>query len=107
MQDQLDIFVDSLNQFWLQLVHFVPRLLAVIVILFIGWLVAKVIRKAVKRGLELAQFDKFAQKSGLEAFMSHGNFSLTFYRFSNQFSNKPADIKLTAKLPSFLKLYDD
>jgi Conserved TM helix len=77
MQYQIDIFVNSLNQFWLQLAHFVPKLLAVIVILFVGWLVAKLVRKAVKRGLELAQFDKFAQKSGLEAFMSHGNFSLT------------------------------
>jgi hypothetical protein len=77
MQDQLDIFIDSLNQFWLQLVHFVPRLLAAVVILFIGWLIAKLVKSAVKRGLELAQFDKFAQKSGLEAFMSHGNFNLT------------------------------
>jgi hypothetical protein len=77
MQYQIDIFVTSLNQFWLQLVNFVPKLLAVLVILFFGWLLAKLARKAVKRLLELTQFDKFAQKSGLEAFMIHGNFSLT------------------------------
>lgn len=77
MQYQIDTFITSLNQFWLQLVHFVPKLLAVIVILFLGWIIAKLARKAVKRGLEFAQFDKFAQKSGLEAFMSHGNFNLT------------------------------
>lgn len=77
MQYQIDIFVSSLNQFWLQLVNFVPKLLAVIVILFFGWIIAKLARKAVKRGLELAHFDKFAQKSGLEAFMSHGNISVT------------------------------
>ncbi|HNV88208.1 MAG TPA: hypothetical protein PKL53_04520 [Methylotenera sp.] len=77
MQYQIDIFISSLNQFWLQLVNFVPKLLAVIVILFFGWIIAKLARKAVKRGLELAHFDKFAQKSGLEAFMSHGNISVT------------------------------
>jgi len=35
MQYQIDIFLESLNQFWLQLVNFVPRLLAVLVILFL------------------------------------------------------------------------
>ncbi len=77
MQYQLDIFINSLNQFWLDLVHFLPKLLAVIVILFFGWLLAKLARAAVKRTLELMQFDKFAQKSGLEAFINHGNLSLS------------------------------
>lgn len=77
MQNQLDIFVGSLNQFWYQLVGFVPKLLAVIVILFFGWVIAKLARTAVKRLLALTQFDKFAQKSGLEAFMNHGDFNVT------------------------------
>ena len=77
MQYQLDTFVASLNQFWLQLIHFVPRLLAVVVILFFGWIIAKLARTAVKRLLSLTQFDKFAQKSGLEAFINHGNFNVT------------------------------
>ncbi|MFA6040878.1 MAG: hypothetical protein WC733_05200, partial [Methylophilus sp.] len=69
MQYQIDIFLSSLNQFWLQIVNFIPKLLAVIVILFFGWIVAKIVRGAVKRLLELMRFDDFAQKSGLEAFM--------------------------------------
>ena len=77
MQYQLDIFVNSLNQFWLQLVNFVPKLFAVLVILFFGWLIAKLVRSAVKRVLELTHFDQFAQKSGLEAFMNSGNVRLT------------------------------
>ena len=77
MQYQIDIFMDSLNQFWLQMVNFVPKLLAVIVIIFVGWLVAKLVRSAVKRILTLTQFDRFAQKSGLEAFMNSGNYNLT------------------------------
>lgn len=77
MQNQVDIFVESLNQFWLQLVIFIPKLLAVIVILFLGWLLAKLARLGAKRLLEAAKFDRFAQKSGLEAFMTQGEYNLT------------------------------
>ena len=77
MKYQLDTFVASLNQFWLQLIHFLPRLLAVIVILFIGWLVAKLARSAIKKILILTHFDQFAQKSGLEAFMNQGDLNIT------------------------------
>lgn len=77
MQYQLDVFLSSLNQFWMQLVNFVPKLMAVIVILFLGWITAKLVRTAIKRILELIQFDNFAQKSGLEAFMSSGNVNVT------------------------------
>ncbi|MDX1916287.1 MAG: hypothetical protein SFU55_11950 [Methylophilus sp.] len=77
MQYQLDIFLASLNQFWVQMVNFVPRLLAVLVILFFGWIVAKLVRGGIKRLLVLTQFDQFAEKSGLEAFMNSGNFNVT------------------------------
>lgn len=77
MEYQMDIFTNSLNQFWLQMVSFVPKLLAVVVILFVGWWVAILVRSAIKRILTLTQFDTFAQKSGLETLMSSGNYSLT------------------------------
>ncbi|MCB5184291.1 hypothetical protein LG201_03635 [Methylobacillus gramineus] len=77
MQYQIDIFLTSLNQFWTQVVTFFPKLLAVIVILAFGWLCAKVACLGVKRVLELTQFDKFADRSGLEAFLKHGDFDLT------------------------------
>ena len=77
MQYQIDTFLNSLNEFWLQLVYFIPKLLAVIVIIFFGWLIAKLVRVAVKRTLVLTQFDKFAQKSGLESFMNHGDLNIT------------------------------
>lgn len=77
MQYQIDIFLSSLNQFWVELVNFVPKLLAVIVILFFGWLVAKLVRIGVKRLLEITQFDAFAKRSGLESFMRSANFNVT------------------------------
>ncbi len=77
MQYQIDIFLSSLNQFWIELVNFVPKLLAVVVILFFGWLVAKLVRIGVKRLLEITQFDAFAKRSGLESFMRSANFNVT------------------------------
>lgn len=77
MQNQIDIFLTSMNEFWGQVVTFFPKLLAVIVILLFGWVCAKVACLAVKRTLELMHFDKFADRSGLEAFLKHGDFDLT------------------------------
>jgi len=74
---QLDIFMQSLNAFWLQLISFVPKLLAVIVILFFGWLMAKLAQFAIKRLLDLTNFDKFAQKSGLESYINQGDLSIS------------------------------
>lgn len=58
MQYQIDTFINSLNEFWVQLIHFVPKLLAVIVILFFGWIIAKLARTAVKRLLLLTNLIK-------------------------------------------------
>ncbi|HEY8117717.1 MAG TPA: hypothetical protein VIE91_00610 [Methylophilaceae bacterium] len=77
MQYQIDIFLASLNEFWGQVATFFPKLLAVIVILFFGWICAKVSCLVVKRALEFVHFDKFADKSGLEAFLQHSEFDLT------------------------------
>jgi hypothetical protein len=77
LQYQIDAFLESLNQFWAQAAAFFPKLLAVIVILFFGWLCAKVACVVVKRVLDLTHFDKFADRSGLEAFLKHGDFDLT------------------------------
>lgn len=77
MQNQIDIFLLSLNEFWGQVATFFPKLLAVIVILFFGWLCAKVACFVVKRFLGLLRFDQFADKSGLEHFLSHSGVDLT------------------------------
>lgn len=77
MQYQIDIFLTSLTQFWEQVVTFFPKLLAVIVILLFGWICAKAACIGVKRVLQFAHFDKFADRSGIEAFLKYGDFDLT------------------------------
>jgi len=80
MQQQIDVFVASLTSFWTQLAAFVPQLLAALVLLFLGWILANVARSATSKALETLKFDELGKKSGIEAFMHQGNIELTLSR---------------------------
>lgn len=77
---ELDIFVASLTEFWTDFVVFMPRLLAVLAILFFGWVLAKLLRAGMLRLLRIVQFQRLAEKSGLEAFLEQGNVNMTLSR---------------------------
>ena len=51
---------------------FLPRLLVAIVVLFGGWLLAKVARFAVARGLRAINFNVLTERSGLDSFLRQG-----------------------------------
>lgn len=74
---QLDIFVTSLATFWSQLASFVPQLIAALILLFLGWILAKLARSGVTRLLKLVNFDKVTEKSGLESFLKHAELDLS------------------------------
>lgn len=80
MQQQLDIFVTSLTSFWTQLAGFVPQLLAALVLLFIGWLFANLVRTGVMKLLDVLHFDSLAEKTGIEAFLKQGNLDISLSR---------------------------
>ena len=75
--EQVDIFTESLSIFWSQLASFVPQLIAALLLLFVGWLLAKIARTGVRRLLTTLKFDKITEKSGLEAFMQHAELELS------------------------------
>ena len=77
MQQQLDIFVNSLNSFWTKLAAFVPQLLAALVLLIFGWIVAKLLRAGTRKFLRIMHFDRLAEKSGIEAFLKHGELEVS------------------------------
>jgi hypothetical protein len=74
---QLDIFVASLTSFWTEMASFVPKLLAALLLLFIGWMVAKLVRTAIVHLLKIMHFDTLAEKSGIEAFLRQGNLEIS------------------------------
>jgi len=75
--EQFDIFITSLASFWTELASFVPQLLAALVLLFVGWILAKLARSGVMRLLRLMKFDRATEKSGLEAFLKHAELEVS------------------------------
>ena len=80
MQQQLDIFVASLTSFWTQLASFIPQLLAALVLLFLGWLFANLLRTGLVKLLDLIKFDELSLKTGIEAFLKQGNINISLSR---------------------------
>lgn len=74
---QLDIFLTSITSFWTQLAGFLPQLMAALVLLFVGWLVAKLVRAGMVKLLRVLQFDKLSERSGIEAFLKQGQLEVS------------------------------
>ncbi len=75
--EQLDVFLASLTSFWTELAGFVPKLIAAMVLLFLGWMLARVARTAIMRLLRLLNFDKATERSGLESFLKHADLEVS------------------------------
>jgi hypothetical protein len=75
--EQVDVFLESLKNFWQQFSAFLPTLLAAFVLLILGWLVAKALRKIAERGLKLMRMDVVAERSGIEDFLLKGGVRFT------------------------------
>lgn len=80
MQQQLDVFVASLTSFWTQLAGFVPQLLAALLLLFVGWILANLARTGVIKLLDLLRFDSLTDKTGIEAFLKQGHVEISLGR---------------------------
>ncbi|MHB1567423.1 MAG: mechanosensitive ion channel family protein [Acidiferrobacter sp.] len=52
--------------------HWAPRLAAALLIVIAGWLFARVLRVAARKGLRLINFQVLAQRAGLDALLSQG-----------------------------------
>lgn len=75
--EQLDVFVASFTSFWSELARFIPQLLVAVVLLFIGWLLAKLARTGIMRLLSLLKFDRVTERSGLEAFLKQADLDVS------------------------------
>lgn len=57
---------NALNQLWVALALYVPKIVMFLLILVIGWIVAKVIGKAVDKILERVGFDRAVERGGVK-----------------------------------------
>jgi hypothetical protein len=75
--NQINVVLESLKTFWMELGNFLPQLIAALLVLIVGWLIAKLIRKAFVRVLRLLRVDVAAEKSGIENFLLRGGVQFT------------------------------
>lgn len=68
-----DIIFDSVSAFLRGIGDSLPNILAAIVILIVGWIIAKLLKAAVARGLKLVKFATLTQRAGIDEFLAKGD----------------------------------
>jgi len=70
--DQVNLVVESVRSFLIQLGQFLPQLLGAIAILIVGWLIARLLNLFVVRGLKLIRFNALTELAGMDGFLKQG-----------------------------------
>jgi len=70
--EQVNLSLEPLRVFLVQIGEFAPKLVVAIVILIAGWLIAKVVRFAVARGLKAINFQVLTERAGMDDFLKRG-----------------------------------
>lgn len=63
----------GLSSAWTSVANFVPKLVAFLVILLIGWIIARVLRAVVATVLRKVHFDKAVERGGIKSMLERGN----------------------------------
>jgi len=71
-----DSIARAFDNAWLLVAQFIPSLIAAIVVLLVGILVASLLRVAVERVIHAIKLDVFLRKLGVETFTKRGNMKL-------------------------------
>ncbi|MEO7854957.1 MAG: hypothetical protein ABIR94_22320, partial [Rubrivivax sp.] len=70
--DQIDVLLDPLRGILLQIGAFMPRLGVALVVLLVGWLLAKAIRFSVVKALRALNFSVLTERAGIDGFLQQG-----------------------------------
>jgi flagellar biosynthesis protein FliQ len=67
-----NLLIAPLRAFLVQAADFVPRLILALVVILVGWLLAKAARFAIVKGLRAVNFHIVTQRAGLDGFLRDG-----------------------------------
>jgi hypothetical protein len=70
--NSIDVFLEPLKAFLVQAGALLPRVLLAIGVLIAGWLLAKLVRFAVARGLRAVNFHVLTDRAGMDGFLRNG-----------------------------------
>lgn len=71
------VVMDSVREILTRVGAFIPRLIGVLLILIIGWLIAKLIQTVIIRVLKLVRLDTLSERSGASNFLAKGGIKYT------------------------------
>lgn len=67
-----DLMLEPMRVFLVQVGDFLPRLAIALVVILVGWFLAKGARFAIVKGLRAVNFHVVTQRAGLDGFLSYG-----------------------------------
>src|ERR1700719_3043288 len=70
--DQFDMMWEPVRAFLMQVGEFFPRVILALVILLVGWLIAKAVRFAVVKALRAINFNVLTERAGIDTFLKQG-----------------------------------
>ena len=71
----IDMLVDATREFLHQTATFLPRLLLAMLVVVVGWLIAKAVRFAVERALRAINFNVLTERAGTDNFLRQAGMS--------------------------------
>lgn len=75
--DLLNAFYSSIQQFWIYFREQIPRFFAAVLLLVVGWIIARVIEKSIVKFFRLIKLEDLAEKAGIENFLYRGGVKFT------------------------------
>ena len=74
--NRFEVMLEPVRLFLAQVADFLPRLALALVVLIAGWLVAKMVRFAISRGLRKVNFHVVTERAGIDGFFRDGGIDL-------------------------------
>jgi hypothetical protein len=72
MEQQVNLVVESVRSFLVELGQFLPKLLGAVVVLVAGWLIARFALFVIVKGLRAVSFNALTGRAGLDDFLKKG-----------------------------------
>ncbi len=70
--EKVDVMLEPIRVFLAQIGAFLPRLALAVAVVFAGWLIARMVRFAVVRGLRAINFSVLTERAGMDGFLQQG-----------------------------------
>jgi flagellar biosynthesis protein FliQ len=70
--NNIEMSLEPLRGFLISAGEFLPRILLAILVLVVGWMVAKMVRFAIAKGLRAVNFNVLTERAGMDGFLRDG-----------------------------------